>query len=184
MLNDTDSDTFYGTKFVRYRFRDFFPIPNFTDTGSEAFSGTTFFRYWFWYYQKIWKIPGTNTGTHSKYSKFLNFGDKNQFQYQIFPIPVPRLFSCTNFFRYRLQDFFPVPNFSHTSSETFSRYKFVPIQVPISQTKKIPVPGIHGTGTSYSAEDHHNPKPYRGLPGVNGSQCPQYIAIIVCENCK
>ena len=56
ILNDTGTDTFFryqifaipipvlfsGTKFFRYRFRDFFPIPNFTDTGSE-----TFFRYQF-----------------------------------------------------------------------------------------------------------------------------------------
>ena len=60
MLNDTDTDTFFryqifsipipvlfsDTKFYRYRFRDFFPIPNFTDTGSE-----TFFRY------QIFPIP-------------------------------------------------------------------------------------------------------------------------------
>ena len=30
---DTDTSTFFGTKF----FRDFFPIPNLTDTGSETF---------------------------------------------------------------------------------------------------------------------------------------------------
>ena len=37
---DTDTGTFFGTKFSRYRIRDFFPILNFNDTGSE-----TFFRY-------------------------------------------------------------------------------------------------------------------------------------------
>ena len=43
---DTDTGTFFGTKFSRYRFRDFFPILNFTDTGSE-----TFFQY------QIFPIP-------------------------------------------------------------------------------------------------------------------------------
>ena len=39
---NTDTGTFFGTKFSRYRFRDFFPILNFNDTGSETFSGTKF----------------------------------------------------------------------------------------------------------------------------------------------
>ena len=51
-----------GTKFFQYRFRDLFPVPNFSDTGSGTF-----------------------------------------FRYQIFPIPVPRLFSGTNFFPYRFR---------------------------------------------------------------------------------
>ena len=50
-----------------------------------------------------------------------NFGDENQFWYQNFPIPVPRLFSDTNLFRYRFRyhqkkryhQKFPVP-VSHT----------------------------------------------------------------------
>ena len=60
-----------GTKFFRYRFRDFFPVPNFSDTGSETFfryqifpipvprlfSGTNFFRYRFRYHQKYEKFP-------------------------------------------------------------------------------------------------------------------------------
>ena len=41
-ISDTDTVTFFGTKFFRYWFRDFFPIPNFTDISSE-----TFFRYQF-----------------------------------------------------------------------------------------------------------------------------------------
>ena len=32
----TDTGTFFGTKFYRYRFRDFFPVPNFSDTGSDT----------------------------------------------------------------------------------------------------------------------------------------------------
>ena len=58
-----------GIKFFRYRFRDFFPVPNFSDTGSETF-----------------------------------------YRYQIWPIPVPRLFSGTNLFRYyQKNEKFPVP---------------------------------------------------------------------------
>ena len=72
ILNDTDTDTyfrykifpilipvlFFGTKFFRYRFRDFFfPISTFTDTGSETFSGTKLFCYRFWYHQKSEKFP-------------------------------------------------------------------------------------------------------------------------------
>ena len=53
------------------------------------------------------------------------------FRYQIFSIPVLRLFSGTKFFRYRFRDFFPVPNFSDTGSETFFRYQFFSIPVPI-----------------------------------------------------
>ena len=72
-----------GTKFFRYRFRYFFPVPNFSDTGSDTFfryqifpipvprlfSGTNFFRYRFRYHQKNEKfpvpgIPGTGT-SHS-----------------------------------------------------------------------------------------------------------------------
>ena len=77
---DSSSKTFSGTKFFRYRFRDFFPVPNFSDTGSDTFlryqifpipvprlfSGTNFFRYRFRYHQKNEKfpipgIPGTGT---------------------------------------------------------------------------------------------------------------------------
>ena len=64
------------------------------------------------------------------------------FRYQIFPIPVPRLFSGTKFFRYRFRYFFTVPNFSDTGTETFLRYQFFPIPVPIPPKKwKIPDTG-------------------------------------------
>ena len=36
------------------------------------------------------------TSTHYKSPKFLNFGNENQFRYQIFPIPVARLFHVPN----------------------------------------------------------------------------------------
>ena len=88
MLNDTDTfpsrkyfryryQYFFGTKF--FRFRDFFPIPNFNDTGSLTF---------FWYQNfsdtgsdttRIMKNSRYRylygTGTHYKSSKFLNFGN-------------------------------------------------------------------------------------------------------------
>ena len=116
MLNDTDTDTFFGIKFFRYWSRDIFPVPNFSDTTRKMKNSR---------YRHL-----NGTGTHYKSSKFLNFGNENQFRYQIFPIPVPRLFSGTKFCRYRFRDFFPVPNFSDTGSETFSRYQFFPIPVP------------------------------------------------------
>ena len=56
------------------------------------------------------------------------------FTYQIFPISVPRLFSGTKIFRYWFRDFFPVPNFSDTGSDTTkkmknSRYREFPVPV-------------------------------------------------------
>ena len=62
---------FSGTKFFRYRFRDFFPGPNFSDTGSE-----TFFRYQFFPIppkNEIFPVPGipatgmSHSGSNSRY---------------------------------------------------------------------------------------------------------------------
>ena len=145
---DTDTGTFFryqifpipvprlfsDTKFDRYRFRDFFPVPNFSDTGSDTTIKMKNSRYRYLY----------GTGTHYKSLKFLNFGNETQFRYQIFPIPVPRLFSGTKFCRYRFRDFLSVPNLTDTGSETFFRYQFVPIPVPIPP-KKLKIPG---TGNS------------------------------------
>ena len=143
---DTDTGTFFryqifpipvprlfsDTKFDRYRFRDFFPVPNFSDTGSDTTIKMKNSRYRYLY----------GTGTHYKSLKFLNFGNETQFRYQIFPIPVPRLFSGTKFRRYRFRDFLSVPNLTDTGSETFFRYQFVPIPVPIPPKKlKIPDTG-------------------------------------------
>ena len=125
---------FSDTKFDRYRFRDFFPVPNFSDTGSDTTIKMKNSRYRYLY----------GTGTHYKSLKFLNFGNETQFRYQIFPIPVPRLFSGTKFRRYRFRDFLSVPNLTDTGSETFFRYQFVPIPVPIPP-KKLKIPG---TGNS------------------------------------
>ena len=61
---------------------------------------------------------------------FFRYQFRYFFRYQIFPIPVPILFSGTKFFRYRYRYFFPVPNFSDTGSGTFFRYQILPIPVP------------------------------------------------------
>ena len=45
---------------------------------------------------------------------FCDTGSETFFQHHILPIPVPRHFSCINFFRYRFGDFFPVPICSDT----------------------------------------------------------------------
>ena len=49
MVTTHTKDTFSGTKFFRYRFRDFFPVPIFSDTGSST--------------TKKMKFPGTGTFT-------------------------------------------------------------------------------------------------------------------------
>merc|ERR1712037_936459 len=147
-ISDTDTGTFFGTKFFRYRFRDFFPVPIFNDTGSDTTRKNEISRYRYLY----------DTDTHHKSYKFLNFGDVNKgFSSETF--------SGTKFFRYRFRDFFPVPNFSDTGSETFFRYQFFPIPVPRlfsvtnffryrfryhKKNEQFPVPGIPGTGTSHS----------------------------------
>ena len=79
---DTGCETFFGTKFFRDRFRDFFryqifsrpvpglfSVPNFFETGSETFFGTKFFRDRFRYHQKKlknsreWEFPGPGCHT-------------------------------------------------------------------------------------------------------------------------
>ena len=161
MLNDTNTDTFIRYQIFSIPIPVLFSIPNFLDTGSETFfrysilpipvprlfAGTNFsdtgsdttsnrknsrFRYLF------------GSDTHYKPSKFLNFGEENHFwnqiftniffRYQIFSIPIPVLFSGTKFFRYRFRDFFPVPIFSDTGSNTTkkmknSRYREFPVPV-------------------------------------------------------
>ena len=131
MLNNTDTDTLSGTKYFQI-----FPIPvprlfisNFTYTSSETFlSGTKFFNTGSDNTRKNEKFPVQGIyGTHYKSSKFLNFGDKNQFQYRIFSIPGPWLFSGTKFFWYQFQDFFLVPIFPETVSDTtkkINKYRY------------------------------------------------------------
>ena len=89
------------------------PVSNFSDTGSEAF----------------FLVPNLS-----------DTGSETFFRYQIVPIPVPRLFPGTKFFRYRFRDFF--------------RYQFVPIPVAIPQkNEKIPVPVCHTLVDAYTG--HH-----------------------------
>ena len=83
-----------GTQnFKQYRYRYFFPVPISFDTD-------------------------TDTSTNYKSSKFLNFGGENQFQYQIFPISVPRFFSGTNF----LPILVPIPTKKWTIPSTGSSH--------------------------------------------------------------
>ena len=176
MSNDTDTDTFIRFQIFSIPVPVLFSVPNFLDTGSE-----TFFRYSILTIPvpRLFPVPNFNdtgsdttrknensryrylygTDTHHKSYKFQNFGNKNKgFSSETF--------SGTKFFRYRFRDFFPVPNFSDTGSETFFRYQFFPIPVPRlfsgtnffryrfryhQKNEKFPVPGIPGTGTSHSA---------------------------------
>ena len=74
---ETNSETFFGTKIFRDRFRDFFryqifsipiprlfSVPNIFETGSGTFFGTKFFRYRFRYHQKNRKIPGNGNSRY------------------------------------------------------------------------------------------------------------------------
>merc|ERR1712001_655893 len=67
-------------------------------------------------------FSGTGTGTFSRD--------------QIFPVPVPVLFSGTKFFRYRDRYFFPGPIFSDTGTGTFFRDQFFPVPVPVPSKKR------------------------------------------------
>ena len=60
---DTDTGTFFSTKFFRYRFRDFFPILIFTDTGSETFLRYQIFPIPVPIPPEKGKIPSTGTYT-------------------------------------------------------------------------------------------------------------------------
>ena len=112
MLNETNTNTF--------------PVPIFSDNSFKTFSGTKCFRYRFRDFfgtnsfpimvpipPKKWKIPGT--GTYTVLVPIINF--KNSL------ILATKISSGTKFFRYRFRDFFPVPSFPDTSSETFFRYQ-------------------------------------------------------------
>ena len=78
---------------------------------------------------------------------FLNFGNENQIRYQISPIPVPRLFSGTKFFRYRF--------LYHQKNEKFSvpvpmryRYPLEIFKIPkFCQRKSVPVSNFSDTGS-------------------------------------
>ena len=83
----------------RYRYRYFFPALSIFDTDTGTSFGIKFFRYRF---RDFFPVPN-----------FADTGSETFYRYQIWPIPVPRLFSGT---------------------------KFVPIPVPIPP-KKWKIPG-------------------------------------------
>ena len=126
---------FSDTKFYRYQFRDFFPVPNFSDTGSD----TTWKK-------ENFPVPYLyDTGTHYKSSKFLNFGNKNKFWYQIFPI------------------LFPVPIFSDTGSDTTnkkknSRNRYVTLWQPDPKIGT-QIPGSDKNQDNENNQNNHNPRP-------------------------
>ena len=140
---ETDSDSFFGTKIFRDRFRDFFSVLIFFETGSETFFGTNFFSRPVPIPSKNCKNPGNGTRPGPKstliFWKILRlvsiffFGTKifrdrfrDFFRYQNFSRPVPRLFS--------------VPNFFETGSETFFGTKFFRFRFRYHQ-KKWRIPG-------------------------------------------
>ena len=118
-----------GTQNVKL-YQYFFPVPNISNTDTRTFFGTKFFRYWFRDFfrnqiflitvqipPKIWEIPCTGTYPVQTTIKNLNFGDENQGS--IFDTS-SKTFSGTNSFRYRFRACFLAPIFSATSSNFFS----------------------------------------------------------------
>ena len=81
-----DTDTFSGNKYFCYRFRDFFPIPNFSDTAGSK----TFFRYQFFPIPVL--IPQTNE--HSRYRGF--------------PVPVRHTLESASYVYQQLSLFFGI----------------------------------------------------------------------------
>ena len=109
MLNDTETNTFFRYQIFSIPIPVLFPVPNFTDTGSE-----TFFRY----HQK-----NPCTGTYT-----VNLLNSKFWRQESAPVPnfsdlVLRLLSGTKFFRYWFRDFFTVPIFSDTGSDTTKKMK-------------------------------------------------------------
>ena len=88
------------------------------------YDGTqNFKRYRYRYFFPVPDIYDTDTGTF--------------FRYQIFPIPVPGLFSGTKFYRYRFRDFFPVPIFSDTCTDTTRKKLTIPLRDVIPKKKSV-----------------------------------------------
>ena len=118
---------FFGTKFFRDRFRDFFRYQNFSRPIPRLFFGThffrdrfrDFFRYQFFFetgsdtikkLQKSRERDETGTQINTNILKNFETGFDIFFRYQNFSRPIPRLFS--------------VPKFFETGSETFFGTKF------------------------------------------------------------
>ena len=83
-LNDTDSETFFGTKIFRDRFRDFSRYQIFSETGSGTFFGTKFFQYRSDTIKKGETFPGT--GIPDPRTSQVGTGE-----------PPPSLENCPNF---------------------------------------------------------------------------------------
>ena len=159
-LNDTDSETFFGTKVFRDRFRDFFRYQNFRDRFQD------FFRYSFFSrpVPRLFSVPNffetgsdtikkvqksrerdeTGTQINTNILKDFETGSNIFFRYQIFSRPIPRLFWAPNYFK--------------TGSETFFGTNFFLIPVPrlfsvpnnfdsgsdtIKKTEEFPGTGCH-----------------------------------------
>ena len=102
-LNDTDSETFFRYQNFPRPVPGLFSVPNFSDTGSD---------------------------TTRKNNKFPVPVPVPIINLQNFQILRTKISSGTKFFQYRFRDFFPVPNFSETDSETFFRYQIFSIPIP------------------------------------------------------
>ena len=114
ILNDTDTATFSGTKYFRYRYRYFFRYQIFPILVPRLFSDTKFYRYRFRDFFPVPNFSDTGSDTTRKNEKF--------------PVPVPvpiinllnsknfatKINSGNKFFRYRFRyhqkyEKFPVP---------------------------------------------------------------------------
>ena len=130
-----------------------FPVPNFSETNSETYFGTNFFRYRFRDFFGTKSVLRPVPGLFSV-PIFSDTGSDTTRKKNNFPVPVPiinlqnfqilrtKISSGTKFFQYRFRDFFPVPNFSETDSETFFRYQIFSIPIPglFFQYQIFPIP--------------------------------------------
>ena len=150
---ETDSETFFGTKIFRDRFRDFFSVLIFFETGSETFFGTNFFSRPVPIPSKNCKNPGNGTRP----------GPKSTLIFWKFLRLVSIFFFGTKIFWDRFRDFFryqnfsrpvprlfSVPNFFETGSETFFGTKFFRFRFRYHQKKNEEFPGTGIPGTGTS----------------------------------
>ena len=165
---------FFGTKFFRDRFRDFFLVPNFFETDSETFFGTKFFRDRFRDFfryqiffetgsdtikkiQKSRERDETRTQINTNILKNFETGSDIFFWYQTFSRPIPRLFSVPNFFETGSKTFFGTKIFSRPVPRLFSVPNFFDSgSDTIKKNTEFPGTGIPGTGTSHSVSDAYN----------------------------
>ena len=138
-LNDTDSETFFGTKFFRDRFRDFFRYQFFSRPVSIPHKKV----------QNSRERDETRTQINTNNLKNFKTGSDIFFRYQIFLRPIPRLFSVPNFSETGSETFFGT-NFFRDRFRDFFRYQIFSIPVPIpskklknSREREFPEPGCH-----------------------------------------